>query len=286
MKVTVLASLNEDMVLWRYMSLDKFINLLDDEGIFFAPLKYYQQSDPFEGYPPAVALRAIYSLSEAAYKAAADALRMAESRERPWSQEAEAAVERARKGIAARPAKFRLLAEALFKGTLVSCWYYSAHQSEAMWKLYTDQGKGIAIRTTVGKLRKGLEAAESNPRQTTIFIGKVKYVDYSDPTLAAHDCSIDGHVSPLLKRTSYSHENEVRAFLAPDLDTSNMDSFEIKPYMASCDVRSMIDAVYVSPYANAPFLNAVTAIVKNFGLTSPVHKSDLLSGADELFKLD
>jgi hypothetical protein len=286
MIVEVLKSLRDDMVLWRYMSLDKFINLLDDEGIYFAPLKSYQDTDPFEGYPPAVALRAIYSLSDSTYKIASDSLLMAESLVKPWSPEVETAVAKARAEIENRPVKFRTLIDALFKGTLVSCWYYSEHQSEAMWKLYGDQGKGVAIRSTVGKLKEALSQAEGNARQKKIFIGKVKYVDYSDPHMTAPECKVDGHIIPLMKRISYAHENEVRAFLSPDIDTSNMASFSIKPFMASCNVRSLIDGVYVSPYASTQFMKAVQAVAVKYELLCSVEKSDLLSGADDLFRLE
>jgi hypothetical protein len=285
-EVKVLKSLNDDMVLWRYMSLDKFINLLDDEGIYFAPLAAYHDTDPYEGYPPAVALKAMYSLSDPAYRQVAETLSLAESSGPPWSPKAEAAINRARTGIAGRSAKFRGLIDVMFKGMLVSCWYYSEHQSEAMWKLYGDQGKGVAIRTTVGKLKIALAEAEGNARQKTIFIGRVKYVDYSDSSLTPPDCKVDGHIAPLLKRISYSHENEVRAFLSPDVDPSNVAEFTIKPFMASCNVRSMIDGIYVSPYTSTPFLKAVQAVAKRFELHAAVEKSDLLSGADDLFRLE
>jgi len=285
-KVEVLKSLTDDMVLWRYMSLDKFINLLDDEGIYFAPLESYQDTDPFEGYPPAVALKAIYSLSDSTYQIASDALLKAENLERPWPPAVEEAVATARAELKNRPAKFRSLIDALFKGTLVSCWYYSKHQSEAMWKLYGDQGKGVAIRTTVAKLKAALAQAEGNARQKTIFVGKVKYIDYSDPLITAPDCKVDGHIIPLMKRISYAHENEVRAFLSPDIDTSNIEKFTIKPFMASCDVRSLIEGVYVSPYTSSQFLKAVQAIVGKYELLCSVEKSDLLSGTDDLFRLE
>ncbi|MEE5060488.1 DUF2971 domain-containing protein [Pseudomonas alliivorans] len=286
MKVEVLKSLHDDMVLWRYMSLDKFINLLDDEGLYFAPLDSYKDTDPFEGYPPAVALRAIYSLSDETYQAVSDTILMAEQMEKPWSPTVEAAVDKAHKSLRDRPAKFRLLIDALFKGTLVSCWYHSSHQSEAMWKMYGDQRKGVAIRTTVGKLKLALAQAQGNERQKTIFIGKVRYIDYSDPLITAQECKVDGHIIPLLKRISYSHENEVRAFLSPDLDASNVEEFTIKPFMASCDVHDLIEGVYVSPYTSMPFFKAVQAVAGKYGLACPVERSDLLSGADDLFRLE
>lgn len=286
MKVEVLKSLSDEMILWRYMSLDKFINLLDDNGIYFAPLNAYHNSDPFEGYPPAVALKAMYSLSEKTFLQASDNLLMAEKIPKPWSPTVVEAVKKLQEMVSSRKARFRELIDSLFKGTLVSCWYYSDHQSEAMWKLYGDQGKGIAIRTTVGKLRNALEQAVGNSRQKTIFIGKVKYVDYSDTSITPPDCTVDGHIIPLLKRISYAHENEVRAFLSPDIDASNLEHFEIKPFMASCDVAGMIDGVFVSPYTNTSYIKAVQAVAKSFGLVCPVEKSNLLSGEDDLFDFD
>ncbi|WP_150733424.1 DUF2971 domain-containing protein [Pseudomonas fluorescens] len=285
-KVEVLKSLNEDMILWRYMSLDKFINLLDDKGIYFAPLKAYHNSDPFEGYPPAVALKAMYSLSEKTFLQASNNLKMAEKIPKPWSPSVVAAIKELQEIVGSRKSRFKGVVDSLFKGTLVSCWYYSEHQSEAMWKLYGDQGKGIAVRTTVGKLKRALEQAVGNSRQKTIFIGKVKYVDYADASITPPDCTVDGHIIPLLKRISYAHENEVRAFLSPDIDTSNIDQFEIKSFMATCDVIGLIDGVYVSPYTNSPYIKAVQAVARSFGLECPVEKSDLLSGEEDLFDFD
>lgn len=282
-EVQVLKSLNDDMVLWRYMSLDKFVNLLDDGGVYFAPLDSYMTSDPYEGFPPAVAIKAMYSASDSFYK---DAFDLVSSLERTTDQknpEFLGAIQKAKDQLATRSAVFRKLFNLLSKGTLVSCWYHSEYQSEAMWKLYSDQGKGVAIKTTVGKLRLALEAAVATERQTKIFLGKVKYLDYSDTSIVPSDCVVDGHIMPLLKRVSYSHENEVRAFLCPDLDINNLDDFIIKSYMAHCDVFSFIDGVYVSPFVRLPYVKAVSAIVKSFGLSCPVEQSSLLAGADDLF---
>lgn len=283
MEVEVLKSLNDDMVLWRYMSLDKFVNLLDDGGVYFAPLDSYMTSDPYEGFPPAVAIKAMYSVSDHVYSDVIEYVSLMESSNHQKTPEFVAAIQKAKDQLATRSAVFRKLFNLLSKGTLVSCWYYSEYQSEAMWKLYSDQGKGVAVKTTVGKLRHALESAIATERQTKIFLGKVKYLDYSDSTIAPSDCVVDGHIMPLLKRISYSHENEVRAFLCPDLDVNNLDDFVIKAYMAHCDVFSLIDGVYVSPFVGRPYVKAVGAIAKSFGLSCSVEQSSLLNGADDLF---
>lgn len=282
-EVEVLKSLNDDMILWRYMSLDKFINLLDDGGVYFAPLDSYMTSDPYEGFPPAVAIKAMYSISDTVYKDVIDLVSSLESSANQKTPEFLGALQKAKDQLATRSSVFRKLLNSLSKGTLVSCWYHSDHQSEAMWKLYSDQGKGVAVKTTVGKLRSALGSAVATERQTKIFLGKVKYLDYSDSNISPSDCVVDGHIMPLLKRVSYSHENEVRAFLCPDLDVNSLDDFVIKPYMAHCDVFSIIDGVYVSPFVRGPYVKAVSAIVKSFGLPCAVQQSSLLDAADDLF---
>ncbi|WP_046072514.1 DUF2971 domain-containing protein [Pseudomonas synxantha] len=282
-EVEVLKSLNDDMILWRYMSLDKFVNLLDDGGVYFSPLDSYMTSDPYEGFPPAVAIKAMYSASDPVYKNVFDLLSSLESAADEKTPEFLGAIRKAKDHLATRSAVFRKVFNSLSKGTLVSCWYHSEYQSEAMWKLYSDQGKGVAVKTTIGKLRVALESAIATERQTKIFLGKVKYLDYSDAAIAPSDCVVDGHIMPLLKRVSYSHENEVRAFLCPDLDVNNLDDFVIKPYMAHCDVFSLIDGVYVSPFVRSPYVKAVRAIVKSFGLSCSVEQSSLLAGAEDLF---
>ena len=52
------SQLTRDARLWRYLSLDKLIDLLSTGELFFAPLSSLAEIDPFEGYLPAVAMEA------------------------------------------------------------------------------------------------------------------------------------------------------------------------------------------------------------------------------------
>ena len=47
----------------RYVSLDKFNDLVSTNELFFSPLASFAQTDPFEGYLPSVALDAHASIS-------------------------------------------------------------------------------------------------------------------------------------------------------------------------------------------------------------------------------
>lgn len=52
MSIDVSKSLSSEMILWRYMSIDKLIDLLSKNQLFLAPLSSFQKTDPFEGYAP------------------------------------------------------------------------------------------------------------------------------------------------------------------------------------------------------------------------------------------
>ena len=60
--VSVSTRLEENTPLWRYMSLDKLVNLLSTNELHFTPLASFVESDPFEGYLPAVAFEADASI--------------------------------------------------------------------------------------------------------------------------------------------------------------------------------------------------------------------------------
>jgi len=49
--------------LWRYLSLDKLVDLLSTSELFFPPLATFAKTDPFEGYLPSVAFDAHASIS-------------------------------------------------------------------------------------------------------------------------------------------------------------------------------------------------------------------------------
>jgi hypothetical protein len=63
---------------------------------------------------------------------------------------------------------------AVFRKTFaINCWHENRSESVAMWSLYTTEGHGIAIQSTVGRL---MESFRSNAR--AVNIGRVFYEDH------------------------------------------------------------------------------------------------------------
>jgi hypothetical protein len=273
--------------LWRYLSLDKLIDVLSTNELFFSPLAGFSTSDPFEGYLPSVAFDANASLYrryvldlEIAHQ------KGAEYRETKGYPLTEAEQIMLRSSLEDLRSTLPALLPAIAKATVVNCWHANDDESEAMWRIYADNGKAVAIETTLDSLRDSIKAREVSH---VVHIYPVKYLDFFDTSIQPADCVVEGHLVPLLKRLSYQHEREVRAFIskiAPDARIGADPAFwKAEPMRLPIAVDTLVKAIHVSPYATEPFPSSVEAICKAFGLRPDlVRRSRLLSGHEELLR--
>lgn len=257
MPATLVGDLSNEEVIWRYMTLDRLINVLDDKALFMSSLGSYSKSDPYEGYPPPVVLKQVKDQCPST---------MYFSHKASGSQDLN---------------NFKVFAQRLFHSRVVSCWYQGNDESEAMWKLYGDSGKAIAIRTTVGKL------AEALGKKFDGKIARVKYVNYTHTTQSDYEAIMNAHdqkilLDPIYKRISYAHEKEVRAYMP--IEGAQIDNLETyRPHMAPIDCVLMIEEIVVSPFCSNSYVKATKAIARNFGLEEKVRQSTLLSDLKPIY---
>ena len=154
--------------------------------------------------------------------------------------------------------------------SLVNCWHQSEQESDAMWKLYSGDKEGIAIKTDFQSLKMSLVGKE------TVYIGKVKYVDYNTTFIPEND-----PLAPLMhKRKSFEHEREVRAIIQNhnivdgQIIVGGPDIYKIGTYH-DVDTSELIKEVVVPPYAEDWFAELVQATAGTHGLQAPVTKSSL-----------
>ena len=153
--------------------------------------------------------------------------------------------------------------------TLISCWHINAYESAAMWRLYSRDHNGVAIKTDFVSLSESFRGDED------IFIGKVNYVDY-DQTFIREDNTM----APFLyKRKSFEHEREVRAMMQeiPSRDGAvdmSQDIWGEGKYHA-VDLPSLIQEVLISPFAGNWFADLVQSVADRYELTAPVNRSPL-----------
>ncbi|MHB1418391.1 MAG: DUF2971 domain-containing protein, partial [Bacillota bacterium] len=130
-----------------------------------------------------------------------------------------------------------LLVEQIIPSYFVNCWFMSEYESEAMWRLYSQNYDGIAIRSTIGKLKNSVEKT-----QDRIWLGKVDYIDYDrwQPPQVEFDKSLLWIEPFFWKRLSFSHEKELRALV--DKGQQDMNGYKV-----DIDLSELINAVYLYP---------------------------------------
>lgn len=281
-KVEIGKSVTEDFVLWRYMTFDKLKSLLERKSIFFCPLAKYIESDPFEGYSPLVFTRAISSIFEKEVERLKEVTKQVEliaksqGIELPINFDSE---------IYKLKQDAKIIHKTIGKGILVNCWHASSYESEAMWKLYSKEGRGVAIKTTVNSLKDSISSCDQD---ILVRFGMVKYMDFYDENLLPKDCLVDCHIIPLIKRLSYSHEKELRLFIVPnfggrDGDIASIKSHNFQPIMVEVSPNILINQIYISPLSESGFIEDVINLSKEHGFGSDkVIHSDLLKD-NELF---
>jgi hypothetical protein len=151
---------------------------------------------------------------------------------------------------------FRQGNEKKSRSTFVNCWCENEHESDAMWRLFSEHSQyAIAIRTTVGRLRKSVDAH--------VTLGRVRYIDYDKEYP-------DISFPHFFKRVAFEHEREVRAVV---LDTDAAADSVGKTI--EVDLRQLVTAVRVSPTSAYWFRDVVRDLTTQFDLGVDVSTSVL-----------
>ncbi|MFC7069504.1 hypothetical protein [Halobaculum lipolyticum] len=144
--------------------------------------------------------------------------------------------------------------------TFLNCWHMNDGESAAMWDLYLKADQGICIESTYESL------IESIDDEQDIFVSKIQYIDYE--SRIPPGWGADGHIGDTItpfthKRTSYEHEQELRAIIhdlpwhseegereiTPDeIRSSDLDESAYEPGRSvNVDLSELIEGIHVSP---------------------------------------
>lgn len=108
---------SDNVTLWRYMDVARFLALLQNRAIYFARVR--ELGDPWEAaWPTGLKQRVVEQIGDPGV-----------------------VHEYYQMGIA---------------NAVVNCWHENERESVAMWRLYTSGAEGAAIKTTVGQLKRSL----------------------------------------------------------------------------------------------------------------------------------
>lgn len=221
-----------DAALWRYIDFTQFVSILESRKLWFSSVSKF--FDPFEGALPRAALHELTDgLPDEVDEPDQIVLRMY---------------------------------DALRYMTFASCWHQRKEETAAMWQLYQDRGKEVAIRTSIRDFRRAL------PDRSNLTTGCVEYETYE---------GLDGfpvtRISPFFhKRPSFKHEREYRAVISEfevaegaRIDEEYVDKVDrATPPGRSVRVNPdrLIQEVVISPVADGWLKSLVDDVVCSYGL--------------------
>jgi Protein of unknown function (DUF2971) len=259
-----------DGKIWQYMELAEFVSMLHRKALFF--IKANKLRDPYEGIIPH--FNTVIRSSEYNGK---------EEKQNFQNQEqSNHSIQRLPQTMLQQ---FQLYRELV----LINPWHYNEYESAAMWNLYSHENAGIAIQSTTRKLSKCFK----NNNEDTIWIGKVQYLDFSkDFWMNESNNLFHAFVT---KRKSFEYENEIRAItcLADNhlgrewIVKKANEASSFKPRIVNpkeltdkgkyvnADLQILIEKVYIAPYAESWFKEAVESLLSKYELNATVIKSDL-----------
>lgn len=216
-----MTAIDPETKIWRYMDLAKFVSMLATRTLYFACPTQFE--DKWEGYVPN--RESDYLLSPARIN-----INMVDLTK---NEDGLKALKWYRDKLSAG-----MCSAGISLG--VSCWHQNATESDAMWKLYSLAGQGIAIESTVGRLKDSLGKMEYE-------LDWVKYVDFDTMPLSE---SMSEYV--LRKRKTFEYEREIRALITLPTPGTGV--------AVKCDLDALIVAIHISPIADGYFTESVRAV--------------------------
>ena len=217
---------DDNTIIWKYLDLSKFLDMLLSKQLFMSRSDKFE--DQYEG-----------TFSEPTF-------------------------EEIRK-IAADNPDFLDFYKSHREKVTISSWHINEYESFAMWQIFTQNTEGLAIQTTIGRLKRALE----KEKKTEQFIGEVNYIDYKKEFIP-----FDDNFFPFLfKRKSFQYEREIRIIS----DLSKKDIRIDNGLKVDVDLQEMIEKIYIHPKSENWYKKLVIELVSKLGFDFLIGKSDLES---------
>jgi hypothetical protein len=128
----------------------------------------------------------------------------------------------------------------------VSCWNASEHESHALWRIYCPSVEGVAMQTTLARLRESVGDLPMYP------------VTYETP--GAHKQTPTRQDLVTKKRPMFAYEREVRVVLTSGEDAQP----ETLGRCIEWDPEKILESIRVHPGADPSFMETVTATVQHY----------------------
>lgn len=236
MREIINGSVVGDERLWKYFQLERFISMLGENQIYFASANQFE--DQFEG---AVAV-----------------------------QFPEQTVDRRNVAMERTERAFFELKRL----TKISCWHRGSYESDAMWKLYAGQHKGIAICTTPDRMRLAFKPFKLKPDYgiEDLWGGPIEYVDLTKVRMDR---------APMLRRFFVKHrafewEREFRLAISLRVAEESGVPVPCDGIFVQVDLPTLIDKIVIGSTITEDARAIVVKHVARAGLEDRLELSTLL----------
>jgi hypothetical protein len=233
---------------WRYIGVTQLLSILENDSLWFANISSFE--DPYEGTVPEgkiedeiqIISRELNISEETANKIH----NMFTARPEMWGYDI--------KSMDTMTAEIFEIPVTYY----VNCWHLNSHESAAFWEQYIGTSHGVAISTTVQKLKSSIQTEDD------VVFGAVDYINFKKE-------SIPQGLLPMIyhKRKSFEHESEFRVCIEGNED-SNGNYVDI-------NVGELIDELYLSPFSPGWYKDLIYKILKTYDVRCDLKTSDLYS---------
>lgn len=225
-----------DETLWKYLRLDRFLSLIDDRKFYFASANQFE--DAFEGAVSVEAGGCPATDRNSSNLRSEDAFRQ------------------------------------LKRLTKINCWHRATFESDAMWKLYASERKGIAICTTPDRMRAAFKPFRLEPQYGVedMWAGPVNYID-----LTAGRIKQTGMLARFfIKHRAFEWEREFRLAIS----VRGAEEFGVQVpeqgIYVEVDLNVLVERIVVGPTINATERAVVEGRAVEAGLADRLYFSSLL----------
>ena len=250
---------SDKQVIWRYMDFTKFLSLLQYQSLFFCTCAAMQKMDPYEGEYTSKNLQKL--------KDAKSMINLPEEFKK-------------------KPGQYR---RKFLENVGINCWHANRTENAAMWKVYLSSIDGIAIKTTIGKLKRSFNKNQDD----TVYIGDIDYKNYSSTDIpfdydeylidvenianeeknskSINDAvilnSLCKYYFPLIvsKRKEFEYGKEIR-IISPITQKNKEQRLINSGKFVKIDLNLLIDEIIISPYSAKWFVGLVKDVVEQYNL--------------------
>jgi hypothetical protein len=135
--------------------------------------------------------------------------------------------------------------------TFVSCWSASAHESHALWRIYCPSREGVAIQTTLARLRASCGGL------------RVYDVTYEEP--GSHKQTPGWPQLATSKRPMFAYEQEVRVVMMTTKEIAvDPGGRETSGLPTDWDPETVLENIWVHPEGDYAFMETVQEVVERY----------------------